>query len=185
MQFFWNQSRGRHPPLERAGPHPQSAVHCRLSPPHTLGSAEVELLTGSMAQIATFTGFRPCSAPRAAAAAARPVQQRSQLCVRASQVAAPAGLEVKTLDGTAAGSASIALRVADESSAKGLVHRYLVMVRQNARQVRQCVGRGAAARSLAAGGGGSGGARGTASLTPVLPAVSCSVAGQRKHPHPR
>jgi large subunit ribosomal protein L4 len=138
-----------------------------------------------MAQIATFTGFRPCSAPRAAAAAARPVQQRSQLCVRASQVAAPASLEVKTLDGTAAGSASIALRVADESSAKGLVHRYLVMVRQNARQVRQCVGRAAAARSR----GGWRQQRRRRSWDsqphPCLPVASGSVAGQRKHPHPR
>lgn len=69
-------------------------------------------------------------------------QQRQQLTVRASQLAEPASLPVKKLSGADAGTASIALRVADEDTAKGLVHRYLVMVRQNARQVRMEPGRG-------------------------------------------
>lgn len=125
-----------------------------------------------MAQIASFTGFRPCSAPRAAASVARPAQQRSQLCVRASQVAAPASLEVKTMDGTAAGTASISLRVADETSAKGLVHRYLVMVRQNARQGNAST----LTRGEVRGGGrkpykqkGSGNARRGSKRSPLMP----------------
>lgn len=55
--------------------------------------------------------------------------------INASMLAEPATLDVKKLDGSAAGAASLALRVADDDAAKGLVHRYLVMVRQNARRV--------------------------------------------------
>lgn len=67
-------------------------------------------------------------------AARRPAAQ--QLTVRASQVAEPASLPVRKLDGSEAGTASISLRVADQETANGLVHRYLVTVQRNARQVR-------------------------------------------------
>lgn len=63
-------------------------------------------------------------------------QQRPALVVRASKVAEPAALPVKTLSGSDAGEASIALRVAEEDTATGLVHRYLTTVMRNARQVR-------------------------------------------------
>ena len=55
--------------------------------------------------------------------------------VRASKVAEPAVLAVKAFDGADAGTASLALKVAGDDTARHVVHRYLVMVRQNARGV--------------------------------------------------
>lgn len=63
-----------------------------------------------------------------------PVQRKS-LCVKASVVAQPASVEVKTFNGSSSGSQDLSLRVAGRGTAKGLVHRYLVTVRQNARAV--------------------------------------------------
>ena len=99
-----------------------------------------------MQTLPSFVGLRaglaaPRPAPRAAPA---PRASSRQLAVRASTLAAPATLDVKTLDGAAAGTASLALRVAEDTSAKGLVHRYLVLVRQNARRVRAAPRRPAA-----------------------------------------
>ena len=56
--------------------------------------------------------------------------------VAMSAVAAPAELDVKAFDGEAAGTEQLALRIADKSTANGLVHRYLITVRQNNRAVR-------------------------------------------------
>jgi hypothetical protein len=53
-----------------------------------------------------------------------------------STISEPSTLEVKSLDGTVLGSDSLALKVADKEVAKGLVHRYAVLVQQNARSVR-------------------------------------------------
>lgn len=69
-------------------------------------------------------------------AAIRSSSARPAFMVRAATMAAPVELDVKKLDGSSAGNASIALRVAESDTANGLVHRYLVTVRQNARQVR-------------------------------------------------
>jgi large subunit ribosomal protein L4 len=69
--------------------------------------------------------FRPATASRPA-----------RLVVANSAVAAPATLPYKAVDGSSKGSAELALKVA-EDSAKGLVHRYVVLVQQNARRVRQ------------------------------------------------
>lgn len=89
-----------------------------------------------MQTIPSFTGFKPCSAaPRNTVPRKNTAQSRQQFVVRASVVAEPATLEVKTIDGSSAGTASLSLKVADPETAKGLVHRYLVMVRQNARRV--------------------------------------------------
>jgi large subunit ribosomal protein L4 len=92
--------------------------------------------------------------------------------VRAASVAAPVSVDVKKLDGSAAGSASVSLRVADASTATGVVHRYLTLVRQNLRQ-------GSAntkTRSEVRGGGkkpyaqkGTGGARQGSKRTPLRP----------------
>lgn len=60
---------------------------------------------------------------------------KRQLVVRASTLAEPANFDVKSFSGSSSGTASMALRVAEEDTAKGLVHRYLIMVRQNARRV--------------------------------------------------
>lgn len=64
-----------------------------------------------------------------------PRSNRHHLAARASVMAEPATVDVKNLDGSSAGSAALCLRVADNETSKGLVHRYLVMVRQNARRV--------------------------------------------------
>lgn len=66
---------------------------------------------------------RPAAAPR------------KLLTVRAAVVAEPATLSVKSTSGSDAGTESLALKVAPENTSKGLVHRYLVYVRQNARRV--------------------------------------------------
>ncbi len=62
----------------------------------------------------------------------RPYRQAASM----SAVAAPAELTVKSFDGESAGTEQLALKVADRSTANGLVHRYLVTVRQNNRAVR-------------------------------------------------
>lgn len=119
----------------------------------------------------SWTGFRAnCAAPRPAQRRAA-VQQRGQLSVRAAVVAAPAELEVKSLEGEDKGTATLSLKVAEES-AKGLVHRYLVYAQQNAR-------RGTAStltRSEVRGGGrkpykqkGSGNARRGSRRSPLMP----------------
>ena len=56
--------------------------------------------------------------------------------VSMSAVAAPAELTVKSFDGESAGTEQLALKVANRSTANGLVHRYLITVRQNNRAVR-------------------------------------------------
>lgn len=56
----------------------------------------------------------------------------------------PATLPVKGADGSDKGTTTVELKVAEET-AKGLVHRYVVFVRQNARRVRSG-GRGRARR---------------------------------------
>ncbi|KAK9834734.1 hypothetical protein WJX74_008797 [Apatococcus lobatus] len=52
---------------------------------------------------------------------------------RAAITATPAPLDVKNFDGGAAGSAELSLKVAPPPTAKGLVHRYITYVLQNAR----------------------------------------------------
>ncbi len=65
----------------------------------------------------------------------RLVARRRCLSVKAAIVAEPASIEVKSFDGSSSGSQDLALKVAARNTAKGLVHRYLVTVRQNARAV--------------------------------------------------
>jgi len=102
---------------------------------------------------------------------ARPVR-RATVRVNASAVAAPASLPVKALDGSDKGTAQIALKVAGEDTAKAVVHRYMVLVNQNAR-------RGTAStltRSEVRGGGkkpyaqkGTGNARRGSTTSPLIP----------------
>ena len=61
--------------------------------------------------------------------------QRKSLSIKASVVAQPVSVDVKSFDGSSSGSQDLSLRVAGRGTAKGLVHRYLVTVRQNARAV--------------------------------------------------
>lgn len=97
---------------------------------------------------------------------------RRQLLVQASVQAAPATLPVRKMDGADAGSASISLKVAEPDTANGLVHRYLVHVRQNARQGNAST----LTRSEVRGGGrkpykqkGSGNARRGTRRSPLMP----------------
>jgi large subunit ribosomal protein L4 len=62
------------------------------------------------------------------------VGRQPRLVVANSAVAQPVTIPYKAADGSDKGSQQLALKVAQES-AKGLVHRYLVLVQQNARQV--------------------------------------------------
>jgi hypothetical protein len=62
------------------------------------------------------------------------VSRRVSVVVRASAVAKPVALPAMAADGSDKGTQPLALKVAEES-ARALVHRYLVMVQQNARAV--------------------------------------------------
>lgn len=103
--------------------------------------------------------------------------------VKAAQVAAPATLPVKSTSGGDAGTESLALKVAPDSSAKGLVHRYLVYAQQNAR-------RGTAStltRGEVRGGGkkpykqkGTGGARRGSNVSPLFPGGGISFGPKPK-----
>lgn len=106
---------------------------------------------------------------------ARPVAFRSAsrqpLAVCNSAAAKPATLPVKALDGSDKGTAQLSLKVAEES-AKGIVHRYTVMVQQNARQGTAST----LTRSEVRGGGkkpfaqkGTGNARRGSSVSPLFP----------------
>ena len=80
----------------------------------------------------------PCGAARAAAAAAEATEPQRM---------PPATVRRVTFAGEPAGEATLALKTASEATAKGVVHRYLVLVRQNARRVRAPWPRTAAVRS--------------------------------------
>jgi large subunit ribosomal protein L4 len=113
---------------------------------------------------------------RLQASSARPVAparaSRGVVAVRAAVTAAPVAVPVKGTDGSEQGSEQLALKIAKPESAKGLVHRYLVYVQQNAR-------RGTAStltRSEVRGGGrkpykqkGTGNARRGSSTSPLFP----------------
>ena len=90
-----------------------------------------------MQTMPTFVGLKAASSTIATrqVSVTLPRSSRQQLAVKASVMAEPATIDVKNLDGSSAGSAALSLRVADNETSKGLVHRYLVMVRQNARRV--------------------------------------------------
>jgi hypothetical protein len=80
---------------------------------------------------ASFRGSQPASI-----GCRRTVVCRRPVVVKAAVPAQPASIPVKTVDGGEAGSVELALKVAPEETARGLVHRYLVYVQQNARAVR-------------------------------------------------
>jgi large subunit ribosomal protein L4 len=64
----------------------------------------------------------------------RPITQRAQpQLVRAEAARATVSVPVKDFQGEDVGSVDLAVKVANDDTAKGLVHRYLVMARQNAR----------------------------------------------------
>lgn len=87
----------------------------------------------------SFTGLAVRTENRSHALKNNAPQQKYRRAIstvtKASVVAEPASLDVKSVDGKSAGTAALSLRVADPETSKGLVHRYVVMVRQNMRQV--------------------------------------------------
>ena len=84
-------------------------------------------------------GFRSSqTAPLRACPLTRKQQRCSGLVTRMSLKASPAELTVRNIDGGEAGKASLALQIADPAKSTGLVHRYIVTIRQNARQVQIC-----------------------------------------------
>ncbi|WIA30679.1 hypothetical protein OEZ86_000751 [Tetradesmus obliquus] len=101
----------------------------------------------------------------------------------AAVAAKPVDVPVKSADGASVGSEQLSLRVAPTDTAKGLVHRYLVYVQQNAR-------RGTAStltRSEVRGGGkkpykqkGTGGARRGSSTSPLFPGGGISFGPKPK-----
>lgn len=70
-----------------------------------------------------------------AAFGSRPAARRTVL-VQAAVPAAAVSVPKRSADGEDLGSEQLALKVAKPETAKGLVHRYLVYVQQNARRVR-------------------------------------------------
>lgn len=96
---------------------------------------------------------------------------RGQLSIRASAVAAPVELAVKTFEGEDKGTANLALKTGEEN-ANGIVHKYLVITQINARQGNAST----LTRSEVRGGGkkpmaqkGSGRARMGSRVTPLKP----------------
>lgn len=75
------------------------------------------------------------SAPARAGAVSLRAPLRCSAAVSAERLP-PSQVRKVAFDGAAAGEATLALKTAKESTAVGLVHRYLVLVRQNARRVR-------------------------------------------------
>ncbi|KAF6259405.1 hypothetical protein COO60DRAFT_1626075 [Scenedesmus sp. NREL 46B-D3] len=100
------------------------------------------------------------------------LSQRASHISWAAVAAKPVDVPVKSAEGASVGSEQLSLRVAPNDTAKGLVHRYLVYVQQNAR-------RGTAStltRSEVRGGGkkpykqkGTGNARRGSSTSPLFP----------------
>ncbi|GMH33861.1 hypothetical protein BSKO_01695 [Bryopsis sp. KO-2023] len=78
-----------------------------------------------------------CGTPVRVGTGCRRVAQ-SKSVVRMSVVAPPAKLDVVKVDGSAQGTETLSLRVADSDKAKGLVHRYLVKVRRDMREGTAC-----------------------------------------------
>jgi len=83
--------------------------------------------------------LRPQAPLRLAAAPARAVRAAPLRCVAGvgTEERLPAAVVRKVaFDGSPAGEVTLALHTSKESSAVGLVHRYITLVRQNARRVR-------------------------------------------------
>lgn len=72
-----------------------------------------------MPAMPSFVGFKNVGKPNQQINfRTRNAQARQTIAVRASVIAEPASVDVKNLDGTAAGTASLALRVAEPDIAK-------------------------------------------------------------------
>jgi large subunit ribosomal protein L4 len=103
----------------------------------------------------------------------RPIAQRAQQrLISAESTRGTATLPVRDTQGEDVGSAELSLKVAGDDTAKGLVHRYLVMARQNARSGTAST----KTRAEVRGGGkkpyaqkGSGNARQGSKRTPLRP----------------
>ncbi len=110
------------PPSRRHPPSPAPLACCILltSRPELFGGAWLAIVEVMQSVCSSFAGLalRPAPAARASSGSAR-----RQLVVQAAVQAAPVELPVRKLDGSEAGSSSIALKVADPEVSNGLVHR--------------------------------------------------------------
>lgn len=81
-------------------------------------------------------GRQICGAPvRGPLRASYGLGRRGKSTVRMAMVAPSVEYDVVKVDGTSEGVETLSLKVADQDKAKGLVHRYLVKVRRDMRQV--------------------------------------------------
>ncbi|GFR45745.1 hypothetical protein Agub_g7161 [Astrephomene gubernaculifera] len=110
------------------------------------------------------------------------VGRQPRLVVANSAVAQPVTIPYKAVDGSDKGTQQLALKVA-EDTAKGLVHRYTVLVQQNARQGTAST----LTRSEVRGGGkkpysqkGTGNARRGSSVSPLFPGGGVSFGPKPK-----
>lgn len=133
-----------------------------------------------MMQAQAFQGVRPSARPAAFRPAA--VSRRPVVVTAATAVAPPATLPYKGVDGSDKGTQQLSLKVA-EDTAKGLVHRYMVLVQQNARQGTAST----LTRSEVRGGGkkpyaqkGTGNARRGSNVSPLFPGGGVSFGPKPK-----
>ncbi len=114
-----------------------------------------------------------------------------------SAVAQPVSIPHKGADGSDKGTAKLSLKVA-EDTAKAVVHRYMVMVQQNARRVRNGAACSSAQPPHLSGQGGRSMAQNVSvprhppAIGPAAAdcdAVACGgavlMAGDSQHPHPQ
>lgn len=110
----------------------------RVTALHSVASQSVSLQMQALSS--SFAGVRLSAAParNAQASSSRRVGVVCSASAPEQLNRLPAASVKKvTFAGAEAGTATLALKTAPEDTAKGLVHRYLVMVRQNARRVRE------------------------------------------------
>lgn len=91
----------------------------------------MQALKGSRPAFAGFKGVKPA----VTSVSLKPASRQALVC-NAGAAASPAALPYKAVDGSDKGTQQLSLKVAGDDTAKGLVHRYMVMVQQNARRVR-------------------------------------------------
>lgn len=81
-------------------------------------------------------GRQICGAPlRGPLRASTGLRRGAKCTVKMSMVAPPVEYDIIKVDGSSGGTETLSLKVAEQDKAKGLVHRYLVKVRRDMRQV--------------------------------------------------
>jgi len=114
---------------------------------------------------------RPPARAAVPAGPSRPARGSAVAPLAAAVAAPPASLDVKSFkDGSSAGgTATLALSVAEADTAGAVVHRYIVLLRQNARAVSSFLGRGEGRECVGGGLLGTPDRRACAGLRLMLP----------------